>query len=150
MRQAWIALGAVAAFVLQTKVSLFGVAPDLTALLAYYLGITGGATRGMLLGCLIGALEDSVGGGILGPNLLGKGMVGFLSSFSSGSVFRWTPMLGVISLFLLTVTDGMVVFSSKTIFATMPSSLSTAVFVLFFQGTLNMSIGIFIKPKNVD
>jgi rod shape-determining protein MreD len=150
MKVVWVSVCVVAAFAIQSQISLFGVAPNMTAVVAYYLGISGGAARGMALGSIIGVIEDSLAGGILGPNLLGKGMVGFLSSFSSGSLFRWTPLLGMISIFALTVIDGGVVYLSRSIFGTSPGLLSRGILTLLAQGFLNLGIGIFIKPRNVD
>ncbi len=150
MKAIYFLLGIFIAFVFQAKISLFGVSPDLTAVMAYYFGIKGGATKGILLGSFIGIIEDSVAGAMLGPNLLGKGMVGFFGSFMSGSLFRWTPLLGMISLFLLTIIDGVSVFLSKAIFETTPAPLSTAIFTLMAQGLLNLIMSIFIKPENVD
>lgn len=150
MRLAGLLLGVALAFIIQMKVSVFGVSPDLTAVVAYYFGIKEGPIRGIFFGSLIGIVEDSVGGMILGPNLLGKGLVGFFSSFMSGSLFRWTPLLGMVSLFVLTVMDGGVVVMSKTIFASSSSSPSNWVFAVVAQGLLNIVFGIFLRPRNVD
>src|SRR5512147_2878549 len=124
MKPFFIFLGVMLAFLLQIKISILGVPPDLTAAVAYYFGITGGSTKGVLFGSLIGLIEDSVGGSILGPNLLGKGLVGFFSSFMSGSPLRWTPLLGIVSLAILTLMDGSIILLSRAIFDTMPTSLS--------------------------
>ena len=150
MKIVWLSTCIVAAFVIQSRVSLFGVTPNMTVLVAYYLGIKGGAVRGMALGSMIGVIEDSVGGSILGPNLMGKGMVGFLASFSSGSLLRWTPLLGMIAIFSLTVMDGAVVFLSRSIFGASPGPASAGIPTLLAQGFLNLVTGIFIKPRNVD
>ena len=93
------ALSVVAAVIVQTKVSLFGVRPDLTVAIAYYIGLTRGSAKGAAAGSLIGLFEDSVEGIILGPNMLGKGMAGYFSSLLSGSPFRWTPLLGMLGIF---------------------------------------------------
>jgi len=150
MKTLLIFLCVILAFLLQTKVSIFGIYPDLTAAVAYYFGITGGSTRGVVFGSLIGAIEDSVGGSILGPNLLGKGLIGFFSSFMSGSLFRWTPFLGIVSLAILTFMDGSIILLSRAIFDEMPTSLSTGILALLVQGLINSVIGIFIRPSNVD
>lgn len=150
MKPFFIFLGVVLAFLLQTRISIFGVSPDLTAVVAYYFGITGGSTKGVIFGSLIGVIEDSVGGTILGPNLLGKGMVGFFSSFMSGSLFRWTPFLGAASLVILTLMDGSIILLSRAIFDAMPTSLSNGMFAFFVQGLFNGIIGIFVRPRNVD
>ena len=150
MKPFLIFLGVMLAFLLQIKISILGVSPDLTAAVAYYFGITGGSTKGVLFGSLIGAIEDSVGGSILGPNLLGKGLVGFFSSFMSGSPLRWTPFLGIVSLAILTLMDGSIILLSRAIFDAMPTSLSSGILTLLGQGLFNGVIGIFIRPRNVD
>lgn len=150
MKAVWISVCVVAALVIKSQISLFGVTPNMTAVAAYYLGIKSGASRGLVFGSIIGIIEDSLGGNMLGPNLLGKGMVGFLASFSAGNLFRWTPLLGMITIFVLTVMDGAVGFISRNIFGTSPGPLSTGMLTLLVQGLLNLGIGIFIKPRNVD
>ncbi|HWR59572.1 MAG TPA: rod shape-determining protein MreD [Thermodesulfovibrionales bacterium] len=150
MRLVGLLFGVALALVLQMKVSVFGVSPDLTAVVAYYFGIKEGATRGIFFGSLIGIIEDSVSGVVLGPNLLGKALVGFFSSFMSGTLFRWTPLLGMVSIFVLTVLDGIVVVLSRTIFESVLFSPSRLGFVLFGQAVLNLSLGVFIRPRNVD
>ena len=103
-------------FFLQGKVSIIGVSLNLTVLMAYYAGIKYGETKGMLLGAFIGALEDIMAGSILGPNMLAKGVIGFFSSFLiSGSIFRWTPLFGIITISLLTFFDNSIVFLSRNL-----------------------------------
>lgn len=150
MKTVWLIAGVIAAFIIQSRVAVVGVAPALTAAAAYYFGITRGASKGILAGSFIGMIEDSIGGHILGPNLLGKGLVGFFSSLSSGSLFRWTPLLGMISIFVLTIVDGIIVLLARAIFETAPASFSHGAFALFLQALFNIVIGVLIRPKNVD
>lgn len=140
-----------AAFLLQTKISLLSVAPNITALLAYYAGIKYGQNRGMLFGLLIGAIEDSLSSPILGPNMLGKGLVGFSSSFFiPGGIFVWTPLLGMLGLALLTFADNTAVFLSLSIFDRPPTAPATALFISVMQALLNSAAGMFIKPTHAD
>jgi rod shape-determining protein MreD len=150
MKLVWLFLSVTAALIVHSQVSFWGVAPNLTLVVAYAVGIYSGSAKGILLGSVVGILEDSVSGSILGPNLLGKGTAGFLASFSSGSLFRWTPVLGMLSLFTLTLVDAGIVFVSRAVFETSPASLSQWVFAALLQGMLNAVIGIFIRPGNVD
>jgi len=150
MKLVWFFFSIIAALIAHSQISLWGVAPNFTIVVAYAAGIYSGSTKGILLGSMVGILEDSVSGNILGPNLLGKGMAGFFASFSSGSLFRWTPLLGMLSLFALTLMDGAVVFLSRTIFEISPASLSRGVLAILMQGMLNAVIGIFVRPRNVD
>jgi rod shape-determining protein MreD len=116
---------------------LFDVTPNLTAVLACYAGIKKGEVKGMFSGSLIGVVEDSLSGAFLGPNLLSKGLIGYLSSFIYSRFFVWTPALGIISISLLTLTDGFIVFLSRSIFDKMPANIGAAAFIILFQSLLN-------------
>lgn len=135
-------------FILQGSISLFDITPNLTAALACYAGIKKREIKGMFLGSLIGVIEDSLSGAFLGPNLLSKGLVGYLSSFIYSRFFVWTPLLGIISIFVLTLTDGFIVFMSRGIFDKMPANSGAAAFIIIFQSLLNAPLGIFLKPKD--
>lgn len=150
MKTVCLLVAIIFSFIIQTRVSIFGISPALTVAVAYYLGVRNGPVKGIFLGSLIGMIEDSISAGILGPNLLGKGMAGYFSSFMSGSLFRWTPLLGVVGLFILTIMDGFAVFLSKAIYETMPASPSIAIITLLTQGLINSVMGIFLRPKNAD
>jgi rod shape-determining protein MreD len=139
------------AFLLQGNISILGVPPNLTALVVYYIGIRRGQNQGLLSGGLIGALEDSLSTGMLGPNMLAKGLVGFLSaSFISGNFLIWTPLSGTIAAALLTFADNAIVFLSLTIFDKPPTHPSAALFTATMQSLMNAPAGIFMRPKNVD
>ncbi|MEW6674512.1 MAG: hypothetical protein AB1348_00570 [Nitrospirota bacterium] len=137
-------------FLIQGKVSLFDIPPNFTSVLAYYAGIRNGETKGMFLGSLIGIIEDSLSATFLGPSLLSKGLVGYFSSFMSGSFFRWTPLLGIIGISILTLVDSIVVLISRGIFDRMPVSIGAAVFIVTIQSMINAPLGIFLRPKNVQ
>ncbi|MDP2158165.1 MAG: hypothetical protein Q8K68_10715 [Nitrospirota bacterium] len=139
------------AFLLQTKISLLSVAPNITVVLTYYAGIKYGQNKGVLFGLLIGAIQDSLSSPILGPNMLGKGLVGFLSSFFiSGGIFVWTPLLGIIGIALLTFVDNAAVFLSLSIFDNPPTNPATTLFITIMQALLNSAAGMFIKPAHAD
>jgi len=147
----WWALLIFLSFFLQSRISVLGVSPDLTVLLVYYAGIKYGETRGLLSGVLIGALEDGLSSFIIGPNLLGKGMIGFSAAFFvSGGFFRWTPLLGMIAVSFFTVFDNAVVFLSRTMFDKMPAAPSSALFITVMQSVMNALAGIFMRPQHVD
>jgi len=147
----WLALIIFLAFLLQGSISILAVSPNLTTLVVYFIGIRHGRTQGLVSGVLIGALEDSLSSGMLGPNILAKGLVGFLSaSFISGSFLIWTPLSGTIAVALLTFTDNAVVFLSLTLFDKFPARPSTALFTATMQTLMNAPAGIFMRPKNVD
>jgi rod shape-determining protein MreD len=137
-------------FLLQGSISFFDVTPNLTAALACYAGIKKREIKGMFLGSLIGLIEDMLAGPFLGPNLLSKGLIGYLSSFIYSKFFIWTPLLGVISVSVLTLTDGFIVFMSRSIFAKMPAGSGSAAFIIIFQALLNAPLGIFLRPNEYE
>jgi len=137
-------------FILQRRLSLFGVAPNLTFILVYYTGLREGWSWGIILGSVIGSIEDSLSGAFLGPYFLSKGLVGYFSSFMSGSFFRWTPILGAIVISALTIIDNTVVLASRSFFDKMPVTIGAALLIIAIQILFNAPLGIFLRPKNTD
>jgi rod shape-determining protein MreD len=139
------------ALFLQTKITILGVPPNLTVILAFYAGIRYGETRGLVSGAFLGTLEDIVSRSIIGPNLLGKGVVGYSSAFLiSGGIFRWTPLLGIVAISLLTLVDNCVIFLSRTLLDTMPAEPGAALYIAVMQSLLNAPAGLFIRPRHAE
>ncbi|NJD57027.1 MAG: rod shape-determining protein MreD [Nitrospirae bacterium] len=144
-------LAVLIAFVLQTKVSLLSISPNLTVMLAYFAGMKYGETRGMAAGLVIGGIEDSLSSSIIGPNMMGKALAGFFASFFlSGGFFIWTPLLGILGAFLLTLVDNAVVYLTLGMFDRVPTSPSAALFTSVLQSLLNAAAGMFIRPPHAD
>jgi rod shape-determining protein MreD len=135
-------------FIIQESVSLFNVTPNLTVVLVFYVGIRKGEVTGIFFGSLIGIVEDSLSGALLGPNLLSKGLAGYLSSLIYSRFFIWTPLLGIISISALTLIDSSIVFISRSIFDKIPVSIGAAFFAIAIQSLLNAPLGILLRPKD--
>lgn len=150
MRYLFWVMVIVLTFILQRILSVSGVVPNFTLLLVYYAGLREGSSTGILFGSLIGSIEDSLSGTFLGPYLLSKGMVGYLSSFMSGSFFRWTPLSGAIGVASFTILDSLIVLASRSFFDRIPVSTLSALLIIFIQTLFNTPLGIFITPKNKD
>jgi len=147
---AWT-LAVLLVFLLQAKISIISVVPNLTVLLAYYAGMKYGETRGMTVGLIIGGIEDSLSAAIIGPNMLGKALAGFFSSFFlSGGFFIWTPLFGILGAFLLTMIDNTVVFSTLGIFDKIPTNPLSALRISIMQSLINAAAGMFIRPPHAD
>jgi rod shape-determining protein MreD len=136
-------------FIVQGSISLFDVTPNLTVILACYAGIKKGEVKGMFIGSLIGIIEDSISGSFFGPHLLSKGLIGYLSSLIYSRFFIWTPLLGIISIAALTLTDSVMVFLSRSIFDKMPVHIGAAAFIIIVQSLLNAPLGLLLKPRSV-
>lgn len=138
---------AAAAFLLEAKIVIFGIRPGVTVLLAYYIGLKGGAVRGLLFGMVLGFLADSLSGGMLGPQILGKGAAGFFASYMAGGIFvRWTPLLGLMGVFSLTALDGLAAFSAMAFFSSASLTFRGAALAVMGQSALNAAAGLFMRP----
>jgi len=146
----WLLI-AFCALLLQGRVSVLGVVPNLTVLLAFYAGIRYGANRGLLAGLLIGFVEDSLSHTLIGPNMLAKGLVGYTAAFFiAGGLFRWTPLLGIVSVAALTLAGNFVTIVSKILFDRMPGSFASIIFISVMQALLNAPAGAFMGPEHAD
>jgi len=134
-------------FGIQGSISLFDITPNFTVILACYAGIREGEGKGLFFGSLIGIVEDSLSGALLGPNLLSKGLVGYLAAFLYSKFFVWNPVLGILTVSLLTMADSFIVYTARSIFGTMPSGIGAATFIIFMQSLYNAPIGIFLKKR---
>ena len=95
----------------------------------------------------MGIVEDSLSGAFIGPNLLSKGLVGYMSSFLYQKFFVWSPLLGTISVAMFTFADSLTVFFLRSIFDRMPVSAGAALLIIVVQSLLNAPFGLFLKPR---
>ncbi|GAB4390541.1 MAG: hypothetical protein Kow0025_23270 [Thermodesulfovibrionales bacterium] len=148
MRKLAFALAVVVCFVVETRLAPAGLRLNLTLLPVYWAGLRHGPARGLLTGALVGAALDSISGGILGPSMLGKGLAGYLASLMTGGLFRWTPVLGLLGLAVLTVADGAVSYASLAAFAQAPAPAGEAALAIAAQGVMNSIAGLYIRPDH--
>lgn len=135
---------------LQGSISFHQITPNLTVLLACYAGVKGREIKGMLYGTLIGIVEDSLSGAFLGPHMLSKSLVGYLSSLLYSRFFVWTPYLGVLSIALLTLIDGSLVFLLRGVFDKTPAGFGAAGIIIAVQSLINAPMGFFLKQKDLQ
>ena len=138
------------ALIMQGSLSLFDIMPNFTVILAFYAGIKYGDIRGLAIGAVMGIIEDSLSGAFIGPNLLSKGLVGYLSSFLYHRFFMWNPLLGTISIAFFTFADSLMVFFLRSIFDRMPVSAGAALLIIVVQSLLNAPFGLFLKPRKIQ
>jgi rod shape-determining protein MreD len=133
---------------MQGTISLFDITPNFTVILACYAGIREGENKGLLLGSLIGMVEDSLSGSLFGPHLLSKGLAGYLSAVLYSKIFVWTPVLGVLTAIVFTIADSFAVYAARSVFGTMPSGFGAAAFIIALQSLFNAPLGIFLRKKS--
>ncbi|MFA5353514.1 MAG: hypothetical protein WC291_04750 [Thermodesulfovibrionales bacterium] len=104
--------------------------------------------RGMAFGALIGFLEDSLSGHLIGPAVLSKGMSGLLISILFSDVlFRWTPLFGCIILFAITLMDGLIVMAIRLPLDSMSIDVAGAVQAILIRAVVNSPLGIIMRPR---
>ncbi len=143
----WLVLLTLAAFLIDMNLSISGFRTDLVTLVVYRYALTSTPARGMLFGSVLGAAEDALSGMMIGPALLGKGLVGFASPFLSRGFFRWTPVLGFLGPFALTIVGGLAEYASLSIFEDIKGGFVPGIALLIAQGALNGFIGILLRPE---
>lgn len=133
---------------IQGSLSFFDITPNFTVILACHAGIRHGPAKGLLLGSLVGVIEDSLSGFLLGPHLLGKGLTGYVAAFLASKFFGWTSLLGALVVTSLTLADGIIVYAARSIFGTSPASIGTAAFIIAIQSLFNAPFGFLLKKKS--
>ena len=145
----------------QTQITLFTVHPNLTAALVYIYAITilrqpsvvshmssRPETQSAVFGAMVGFIEDAVTGAIIGPSLLGKGLIGFLSVLIFTDVFfRWTPVLGGIVILTMTIFERLITTLMLMMFKDITINWTYALSVILLQALINLPFGIIIRPK---
>lgn len=137
-----------AAFAVEAKISVFGIWPDATVLLAYFIGLRYGPTAGAVGGAAVGFFSDGLAAGYLGPNVISKCVVGYFSAFFSSTFFGWTPYVGMLGTAGFTILDRGISFMVVTALGQMPLNPSSAVKIILWQAAINTVLGAFIWPKD--
>ncbi len=124
--------------ILMASISLNGVQPDLGLILLFFIGLVYGEIDGVLLGLIIGFLMDLFSGGPLGPNLVSKTLLGWVSGmagktllhvnafFTLGSVFCLSLLNGLLSFFFVMLITGGWGFWASVRWVILPEALYDA------------------------
>ncbi len=148
LRRPFFVLMTIACFVLESNLEVLGMRPNLTVIPVYYVGLRHGPLRGVLFGALVGAIVDGLSGNILGPSLLSKGAAALIASAATGGFLNWTPVLGIIWMFVVTCADGALSYTAMTVFAEAPTTFSNATLLSISQGLVNSIAGFYARPRD--
>jgi hypothetical protein len=78
--------------------------------------------------------------------MLSKGLTGFISSIVFRDIFyQWTPVIGCVVLFVLTLFDGLVLMLAGQFIAGISHRTFDVVDMVLIQAVLNIPLGLFIK-----
>jgi rod shape-determining protein MreD len=98
--------------------SLFfhGARPDIVIVLVCIYTLKYGQGKGVVLGAIAGLLIDTANGFILGPNILSKTMVAFLTGIMKDTLFQWNAFINALVVTILSVADIFLIFIIFEIF----------------------------------
>jgi rod shape-determining protein MreD len=94
-----------------------GARPDIVLVLVCLYTLKYGQGRGVVLGAIAGLLIDTSNGFMLGPNIMSKAMVAFLTGTIKDNLFQWNVFINALVVTLLSVVDIFLIFISLEIFS---------------------------------
>lgn len=148
------------AFTLQTQITVFETPFNFIILIVYMFALQA-HIRGekgefsswiweikcTLFGVSVGILDDIISGSIIGPSFFSKGLIGFLIAVLFGSIFfRWTPLLGIIVVFIMTIFDGFVQIVIRLTFTEIKIDFLDASITIIMQALINLLLGLLLRP----
>lgn len=148
MRNLLLILLVTSAFVIESRMTVFGAGLNLTVLFAYWAGLRYGPSQGVLAGATLGAVADSVSGGMLGPYMLSKATAGYMASHLRGGLFMWSPFLGLMGVMIITGVDGLIAYACHVVFEQSATPVFEAAGTIFWQSALNCWAGLLLRPED--
>ena len=86
--------------------SIAGIRPDLAVVATFLIGFLGGEVEGLLMGVLLGCIQDLFSAGTLWVNLITKGLIGILAGLLGRHLANATPVTVFAFLFVLSLLAG--------------------------------------------
>jgi cell shape-determining protein MreD len=149
------------AILFQPKITIFDFPLNLTVVLVYAFAIkapplqsastsftdVSAEIRGAVFGAGIGLIEDIMSGSVIGLNVMSKGLTGLISSIVFRDLFyQWTPLIGSIVLFVITLLDGIIFVLAGQFIAGLPHRSFDVVDLVLIQALFNIPFGLLIRP----
>jgi rod shape-determining protein MreD len=94
-----------------------GAKPDIVLVFICIYTLKYGQMKGVVLGGFAGLLIDTVNGFIMGPNMLSKAVIAFLTHTIKDNFFQWNSFINALVVTVLSVVDIFIVFISLEIFS---------------------------------
>ncbi|GBE03161.1 hypothetical protein BMS3Abin09_00070 [bacterium BMS3Abin09] len=105
-----------------------GIGPDFVIVLVCCYSLKYGYAKGTAYGALTGLIIDTMGGFILGPNIISKSLAAFLIRMVRGKIFEWNMFVNTIMIALLAVIDMLIVYLCHEMF--LQGSFATRLWVI--------------------
>ncbi len=94
-----------------------GARPDIVLVLVCLYTLKYGQGKGVALGAIAGLLIDTANGFILGPNILSKAMLAFLTGTIKDNLFQWNAFINALVVTILSIADIFLIFISLEVFS---------------------------------
>jgi len=94
-----------------------GTRPDIVMVLVCIYTLKYGQGRGVALGAIAGLLIDTANGCMLGPNILSKALLAFLTGAIKDNLFQWNAFINALVVTILSIADIILVFISLEVFS---------------------------------
>ncbi|MBF0343121.1 MAG: rod shape-determining protein MreD [Nitrospirae bacterium] len=128
--------------------SFFDYRFNFTTLLVFYIGVQWPISRAFLWAFMIGLVLDSLSLRLIGPHILSKVIVVFLTYFFKTGIFNLASLLSAILCFVFTIIDGIVVYISLSLFDVRPTPPAAAINLITFQAVVNSIMAYYLFEKN--
>lgn len=137
----------IATVVLQGFLSLWSIRLNLTILPVYFISLKKGTTQGTATALVAGLLEDLLSGGLVGPSLLSKGLSGIIVANIPAVFYYWRPLIGLASMFLITIFDDIVVYICLGIYSGQPVPFGDFVPLALGRALFNAPFGLVFRYR---
>lgn len=135
-------------FAIQTTLldlfSVWGIKPDLALIFVVYCGINFKKNGGARMGMLVGFLQDTLSGGLLGINTLSKGFAGLFFSALKDKIIVEGFLPISYFLFVASLIDGIVYFFATTSLMGAQIKVESLFYQLSCFGLYNAVAGLFL------
>ena len=95
-----------------------GAKPDIVMVLVCIFTLKYGQLRGVALGAIAGLIIDTANGFILGPNIMSKAVVAFLTGTIEDTLYQWNAFINAMVVTILCVVDIFLIYISLETFST--------------------------------
>ena len=124
--------------------SLGGVIPDPALIFVIYCGIHFQKNNGLKMGILVGFIQDSLSGGLLGINTLSKGLIGLFFSALKDKIIVEGVLPISYFLFVASLIDVIIYFTTTISLMGAQTQIDSLFYYVTFFGIYNAVAGLFL------
>ena len=124
--------------------SLGGVVPDLALIFVVYCGIHFQKNGGIKMGVLVGLIQDSLSGRLLGINTLSKGLIGLFFSALKDKILVDGILPISYFLFVASLIDTIIYFTTTISLMGAQTQIDSLLYYVTFFGVYNAVVGLFL------